>query len=220
MDKKLSDIQKVNALLKGIKNQDMELSASKAVISQQYPRDLAATCAYFSKEVARLHGGAQLENQRNHRKLRISDFGRDGGRGQGRGRYSGRARGRGRGGGFLQGGGRLGYQGKQTEINGINVANPTRSFTDDEWTQLRPNGGRDYVTQQRLHINGRGCGANGRGGGRGGNDRNISVADVYQNTIKSTGTEKIHGQNQDTGRGRDRGGRNGGRFGRGAYHRY
>ena len=64
---RLLDIQKVNALLKGIKTQDMELSASKAVISQQYPRDLATACAYFSKEVARLHGGAQLEKQCNHR---------------------------------------------------------------------------------------------------------------------------------------------------------
>ena len=45
IDEKLSDIQKVNAQLKGIKTQDMELSASKAVISQQYPRDLAAACA-------------------------------------------------------------------------------------------------------------------------------------------------------------------------------
>ena len=60
----------------------------------------------------------------------------------------------------------------------------------------------------------------GRGGGRGGNDRNIGVADVDQNTTQSTGTEKIHGQNQDTGCGGDRGGRNGGRFGRGAYQHH
>ena len=59
---RLLDIQKVNSLLKGIKTQDMELSASKAVIRQQYPRDLAAACAYLSKEVVRLHVGAQLEN--------------------------------------------------------------------------------------------------------------------------------------------------------------
>ena len=90
MGEKSSDIQKVNALLKGIKLK-MELSAPKAVISQQYPRDLAAACAYFSKEVVRLHVGAQLESQRNHCKRCISDFGRDGGRGGGRGRYSGRA---------------------------------------------------------------------------------------------------------------------------------
>ena len=83
IDEKLSDIKKVNALLKGIKTQDMELSASKAIFSQQYPRDLAAACAYFSKEVARLHGGAQLENQRNHHKRRISSFDSDGGRGRG-----------------------------------------------------------------------------------------------------------------------------------------
>ena len=49
IDKKLSDIQKVNALLEGIKTQDMEILASKAVIIQQYPRDLDAACAYLSK---------------------------------------------------------------------------------------------------------------------------------------------------------------------------
>ena len=124
------------------------------------------------------------------------------------------------GGGRHQGGGRLGYQGKQTEINGINVADPTRSFTDYEWTRLGPNGGRAYFTQQRLQINGRGHGADGRGGGLGGTDRNIGVADVNQNTTQSTGNEKNHGQNQDTGRGRDRGGLNGGRFGCGAYQHY
>ena len=70
-DENLSNIQKVNALLKGIKNQDMELSASKALISQQYPCDLAAACAYFLKEMARLHGGDQLESQRNHHKRHI-----------------------------------------------------------------------------------------------------------------------------------------------------
>ena len=83
IEEKLSDIQKVNSLLKGINTQDIELSASKAVISQQYPRDLAAACAYFSKEGARLHGGTQLENQRNHHKHCISAFGRDGGHGRG-----------------------------------------------------------------------------------------------------------------------------------------
>ena len=125
IDEKLSEIQKVNAFLKGIKTQDMELSASKAVIIQQYPFDLAAACAYFSKEVARLHGGSQLENQRNHRKCRISAFGRDSGHGRYQGRYSGRARVRGRGGGRHQGGGRLGYQGKQTKNQQHNVADPT-----------------------------------------------------------------------------------------------
>ena len=49
MDEKLPNIKKVNTLLKGIKTQDMELSASKAVIGQQYPHDLAAACVYFSK---------------------------------------------------------------------------------------------------------------------------------------------------------------------------
>ena len=175
-----------------------------------------AACAYFSKEVARLHIGAQLENQRNHRKRRISAFGRDSGCGRGQGGYSSRAQ----GGGCHQGYGRLGYQVKQTEINGINIADLTRSFTYDEYTRLGTNGGRAYVTQQRLHINGQGRGADGRGGGCGGNNLNISVANVDHNTTQSTGTEKIHGQNQDTGRRGDLGGHNGGRFGCGAYQHY
>ena len=45
IDKKLSDIKHVNALLKGIKTQYMELPASTAVISQQYPHYLADACA-------------------------------------------------------------------------------------------------------------------------------------------------------------------------------
>ena len=99
-----------------------------------------------------------------------------------------------RGGHHHRGGG-LEYQGKQTNINGINVANPTQSITDNEWIRLGPNGGRAYVTQQRLHINGQGRGADGQGEGRGGTDQNISVANVDQNTTQSTRTEKNHGQN-------------------------
>ena len=100
----------------------MELSASKAVISRQYPRYLDAACAYLPKEVDILHGGAQLENQCKHCKLRISAFGRYSGCGCGRGHYRGRAQERGIRRGRHQGGG-SGGRGTQTEINGINVDN-------------------------------------------------------------------------------------------------
>ena len=199
----------------------MELSASKAMISHPYPRHLAAAWTYISKEVDRLHGGAKLENQCNHRKRRISAFGRDSGRGRGRGCYGGRAWGRGRGGGFHQGGGSRG-RGMHTEINGINVDDPTCSFTYDEWTGLDQNGGCAYITQQRLYINGHGCGANGRVVGSGGSKRNFGAADVDQNGAQDGDSQDNanHGQNQDVGRDRDRGGQNGGRFGRGAYQHY
>ena len=133
IDEKLSDIQKVNALFKGIKTQDMELLASKAIISQQYPRDLDAACAYFSKEVARLHGGAQLENQRKNCKRRISVLAGTVDMAEVEAAIAAVHEAGDTGGGH-QGGGGLGYQDKQTEINGINVADLTQSFTDDEWT--------------------------------------------------------------------------------------
>ena len=73
VDEKLSERQKVEKLLRVINTSDMELMATKAVITSDYPRDFAGACAYFSTQVARLHGGAQLESQR-FRKRRISQL--------------------------------------------------------------------------------------------------------------------------------------------------
>ena len=81
-DEKVSERQKVERLLKGINTPDAELLACKAVISQNYRANFPGACAYFSQEVARLHGGAQLENRKN-RKRRVSEVttGRGGGGG-------------------------------------------------------------------------------------------------------------------------------------------
>ena len=37
--------------------------AAKVIIDQQYPRDFTGACAYFSQQVAQIHGPAQLEYQ-------------------------------------------------------------------------------------------------------------------------------------------------------------
>jgi len=210
-DVRYSQRQKVEKLLKGISTSDTELTACKAIISHQYSRDFPGACAHFSQEVARLHGGAQLENQKN-RKRRVSDVnsGRGGGRGRGRGGGRG-GRGGGRGGRQGRGGGGHGG-GRGTVINGIDVSNPTRSFTDVEWEALGYNGGRAYVAQARERMNGGGGGRDGGRGRGGGGGRNISATD--------TGNAD-EGQEEDApaggaGRG-DRGGRNGRGFGRGRY---
>jgi hypothetical protein len=87
-DERVSARQKVERLLKGINTSDTELQACKAVISQNYRADFSGACAYFSQEVARLHGGAQLEN-RKHQKRRVSEVSSGRGR-SGRGRFVGR----------------------------------------------------------------------------------------------------------------------------------
>jgi hypothetical protein len=60
-DQWFSDRQKVEKLLRAICCQDLELLAAKVVIDQQYPRNFVGACGYFSQQVARVHGPAQLE---------------------------------------------------------------------------------------------------------------------------------------------------------------
>jgi hypothetical protein len=69
-DQRYSDRQKVEKLLKAIRCRDQELLAAKVVIDQQYPRDFINTCGYFSQQVGRIHGPAQLEYRQQRTKKR------------------------------------------------------------------------------------------------------------------------------------------------------
>ena len=72
-DQRFSDRQKVEKLLKAIRCSDPELLAAKAIIDQNFPRNFIGACGYFSQQVARVHGPAQLEyRQSSHRKRGIS----------------------------------------------------------------------------------------------------------------------------------------------------
>ena len=64
------DRQKVEKLLKAIKCQDGELLAAKVVINQQFPRDFVGAWGYFSQQVARIHGPAQLKYRQQRGKKR------------------------------------------------------------------------------------------------------------------------------------------------------
>ena len=69
-DEKLSDQLKVNAIIKGIRFQDVQLVVATLYIAGQYPRDVIMVCTYFSREVARIHGSAQVDVQTSRRKRR------------------------------------------------------------------------------------------------------------------------------------------------------
>ena len=69
-DQHYSDRQKIEKLLKAIKCQEGELLAAKVVVDQQYPRDFVGACGYFSQQVARIHGPAQLEYKQQRGKKR------------------------------------------------------------------------------------------------------------------------------------------------------
>jgi len=197
----LTPRKQVDTLLDRFKSTDPELIAAKAVVRQQYPRDFTAACNYLGSVIATVHGSSQLENLKwRQRKRNISGVETQG-RGRGRARRGGRGRDGGRGGR----GGRGRGGDKRVVWNGIDVTDVTRSFTDEEWDALRPNGGLAYIHQQRelLHGGGRGRGRDGRGRGRGRDSRNASALETE--TKNTTPQEN------------ERGARNGDRFGRGAY---
>ena len=216
-DESYSTRQQVEKLQQGIRTEDPELRSAKVIISNQFANDFVGACAFFSKEVARIHGPAQLENRREKdRKRRISSVQTDSqGRGGGRGRFGGRGgRGRGRGGRFGGRGGRGGQGGRgQTTINGVDVTDPTRAFTNDEWEALSYNGGRAYVAQARERMNRGSTNSHGRGGNEG-RGRGISAATTE--TPNDEATQMSEMTNTTAGRG-GRGGTNGRGFGRGVY---
>ena len=224
-DEAKSERQKVETLVNGIKVSEGQLQGCLAVIMDRYPSDFTQACAYFSSYVARIHGGAQLENKR-YRKRQISGLGTHPRGGRGRGRYGGRYGGRyndrgGRGAGRdgRGGRGRLG----PNRINGVDVSDPTRAFTAQEWEALARDGGRAYVWQARERIAGRG---RGRDGGRFGPGqqpgRNIAALGYYQPDPNQQQPPPAPAPAPDAaGRGLgDRGGRNGRGFGRGAYQQH
>jgi hypothetical protein len=215
-DQRFSDRQKVEKLLKSIRCQDAELLAAKVVVDQQYPRNFIGACGYFSQQVARVHGPAQLEyRQAKSRKRGIYAVDRQSGRGgRGRGRYGGRGRHGGRG---RQGQGGRGSGG--TNINGVNISDPNRSFTASEWEALGATG-RTTVMSLRDRNQGRG-GRDGRGGRRvsfrgNAEERNVSSTEIVE--YQGNADENSNNDQADNSTiSSERGGRNGRGFGRGAY---
>jgi hypothetical protein len=71
-DERYLECQKVEKLLQCIQKPDMEVVAQKSVIASQYANDFSGACNYFSAQVSRLHGGAQLENSKYKEKHNVS----------------------------------------------------------------------------------------------------------------------------------------------------
>ena len=217
-DERVSERQQVEKLLRSIQSQESELAGAKAVIRDNYRNNFTAACNYFAAVVSEVHGAAIQEYSRSSRKRGIFATQRGGG---GRARFGGRGRdgqrGRGGRGGRYGRGGRGGRDSNdRVVINGVDVSDPTRNFTQDEWNPLGPT--QNYVIQRHMEIHGRGNryqGQHARGGGRDG-QRNIGAMGQAGDETggASGGNDQQHGNG---GRQGERGGRNGRGFGRGAY---
>lgn len=213
-DQRYSDRQKVEKLLKSIKCQEGELLAAKVVIDQQYPRDFVGACGYFSQQVARIHGPAQLEYKQQRGKKRgiYAIDTRQGRGGRGRGRTGNRS---GRGGHGGRGGARGRGNSNNTHLmNGIDVSDPMRNFTAQEWETLGP-ANRTLIMEMRNRTSGQGRGTGGRGQGRGRGDINGGRSANVSALTMDNESEQNDGHSETTRS--ERGGRNGRGFGRGAY---
>ena len=207
-DERLSNRQQVEKLLHGINTSDHELTAAKAVIMSAHPNDFTQASAYFSAQVARLHGPAILTRNPRKRTPRFISAAHLGGRGRGRfgprgrgggGRYGRGHGGRGGGGRHGRGGGR--GRGGGNLLFGVDVTNPNRSFSPEEWNRLG-NDGRRIVFRLREA----GAGEGGAGAPPANEQREVGAAETGPSSPNSQPVPP-------------RGVSNGQAFGRGAYGR-
>ena len=209
--------QKVNWLLKGVKNDDIQVQTTMGIIRNRYLTDFDNACLSLSRTVSARF--ASIEPGRNKRNIgAVTSGGR--GSGRGRGRHGGRQGGRGN-----HTGGRM-----KANMNGVDVTDVTRNFTSEEWEKLKAVGGHTYVYQRRDFLSGRGGrdggrsgGRTNRGGGRGGgrsnhdrpqanDDRNVATAtttDIVEYDASNASSITASTSSSPGGRG----GQNGGRFG-------
>lgn len=216
----LFEAQKVNHLLKGIQNDDIQVQTTIGIVRTSFLANFEEACLALSRTVSSRF--ASIESNKQKRRIGAIDSratGIRGGRGRGRGRNSG---GRGSGG---RDNNRM-----RVVMNGVDVTDISRNFTSDEWEKLRACGGHTYVAQRREYLSGRHGGRGDRSGARGGRHgrhhdsqhtnsvpRNVSTTNTTNNSNNGTeiveydaSNSTIASQSNNTNA---RGGQNGSRFG-------
>jgi len=219
----LTGKQQVDVLLRGIRSTDTGIVAAKTNIFQSYRANFDKAAEFLSSLIANTHAAAQLDYSNRHagnKRRYVSAMGSNdqrGGRGRARrgdgrfGQRGGRSSGRGR-----EGRGRGRGNERRSYANNVDVTDPHRNFTSDEWERLGSM--RSYVLQ--LREGGRG----GRGRGeRSQNDNNASrtassVAATNNNTNDTNNGNNVSTDQSVVSEITERGSQNGRSFGRGAYN--
>jgi hypothetical protein len=138
----LNDAHKVNKLLEGVQSTNPEVIALKTVIRATHPTDFNAASTHMAQQIAMIFPAANISEARVKRRVANVETGA-----RGRGRFGNRNAGR-------------------NLINGVDVSNPTRNFTDDEWKKLRDSGMMAWIISRRQTRSGGGRGYRGGRGGR------------------------------------------------------
>jgi hypothetical protein len=150
------DAQTVKKMLENITSSSTEVVALKTIIRDRYPNDFAQASTHMAGQIALIFPAAQGELRNKRRIASMDSRGRGDDRGCGRGR-------------------------RTTMMNGVDVSDPTHSFTPDEWKKLQEVNHLAYIHEQRNQgSRGRGRGRGGRygarDGGRGGLEEGDRVA--------------------------------------------
>ena len=160
--------QQVDTMLRGVWSTDPGITTSAKVnVVQSYRGQFDKAAEFMSSLIANMHAAAQLDYANRHENKRryvraMGSNDQRGGRGQARqggrsGQRGGRGDGRGR-----DGRGRGRNNERRTYANNVDITDPHRKFTSDEWERLGTM--RSYILQLQLREGGR--------GGRGRGDRN------------------------------------------------
>jgi hypothetical protein len=198
--------------MNGLRSTDTNIVSARTVIFHQYRDNFDGATTFLSGLIANIHSAAQLDygNRFSGKKRYVSatDSRDRDGRGGGRSRFrrgDGRFNNRSGQGGGRDGRGRGGRNngrggGTPVRLNGVDVTDPNRSFTPQEWERLGSarsfviNHARSFVINQRNYVNGRSAG---RDGGRGGRDegqrdantRNASATQSAQDNATDNATQ-------------------------------
>jgi hypothetical protein len=214
-DERYSNRSQVEKLLECIQTTHPELVAHKAIITRDFANDFDGACNYYSAQVTNVFKISPGSDKKRTRRFISSAQGggrfipRGGGRG-GHGGRGGRGRGRsgGRGGRSSRGGyGGRGHGGRSHYLHGVDITNPNRNFSSEEWNKLRDNNALSIIHQLR---------------GERGQQQNGNNNDDQRN-VNSLGSNQQQQQDPDSqvsggsGRGSEVGPSNGNNFGRNAH---
>jgi hypothetical protein len=205
-DQVLAEAQKVKKLLNGVKSSTHpEINALKTVVRATHPTDFNAATTLMAGQIAVIFPSASLSyNQRPKRKISAASINR-----AGRGRFGRK-------------------QGPMPMIaNGVDITDPNRSFTSDEWNRLRQCGLLSWIIERRA-ANDRakryGGGRTGNQGGCGNSHGGRTQLNAPNDRVVAAVEQQQHGNVTDTnsdsprvhfGTLRGRGGRVGVNFGGG-----
>ncbi len=201
-DEHLTNKQRVDILMKSIKSTDGSVVAAKTSVYKDFRSDFNGATSFLSGLISSIHSAAQLDYASRHSNKRryVSAFNSlDGRGGRGRARRGGGRFGQqsGRGGRGRDGRGRGGPGGRgqqRVRMNDVDITDPHRNFTSDEWERLGTTG-RSYVLQ--LRNNPAGSGRGGRDAGRGaagrsqGDTRSVSATNATNTNNNSDENSQV-----------------------------